>query len=352
MTPTGQVRGKHRRGSRLIRQRWQSAVDFGALEVQAVYISGTVREPFEYYMEDPKARGQMDCPDQPNYPRPDYLSSSRKRLAPQLLFTRRHPPLWRRKCAVASNKSFYDTLPRLTEAPKGKAEHVRLIYDLRLATVDGQQRCKLTKIDEVFTELEPVFPSITTPVPGKMTSSPGCYRNGSTNNLRLRPPTRPSKSHSEDDAQTIVSVSRVVSGARYTKTGECCIHSTTKPVQGIRRRRGLFQRSGPDAPLPPKPKVLVEPFAGGGIITLTALFEKLVGRAVMVELDEDVAAVWITVVEGNAKWLQKRILARSHRESVIAEISICYDVKERAFQTILKNRTFHGGILTLKVPVS
>jgi len=30
--------------------------DFGALEIQAVYISGNVREPFEYFMKDPKGR--------------------------------------------------------------------------------------------------------------------------------------------------------------------------------------------------------------------------------------------------------------------------------------------------------
>lgn len=60
--------------------------DFGALEVQAVYISGNVREPFECYMKNPKVRAKMDWSTQPNYPRPDYLSSSRKRLAPQLLF--------------------------------------------------------------------------------------------------------------------------------------------------------------------------------------------------------------------------------------------------------------------------
>ncbi|GIK11191.1 MAG: hypothetical protein BroJett001_32570 [Chloroflexota bacterium] len=34
--------------------------DFGALEVQAVYISGNVRNPFEHYMEDPKGRANMD----------------------------------------------------------------------------------------------------------------------------------------------------------------------------------------------------------------------------------------------------------------------------------------------------
>lgn len=99
--------------------------------------------------------------------------------------------------------------------------------------------------------------------------------------------------------------------------------------------------------LHPKPKVLVEPFAGGGIISLTAVFEKLVDHVVMIELDEDVAAVWITIVEGNAEWLAKRIIAFDlTKESVVAELSrSATNVQERAFQTILKNRTFHGGIL-------
>ena len=53
--------------------------DFGALEIQAVYISGNVRDPFLYYMEDPGNRSSMDWSTEPKYPRPDYLSSSRKR---------------------------------------------------------------------------------------------------------------------------------------------------------------------------------------------------------------------------------------------------------------------------------
>ncbi|MCC6968681.1 MAG: hypothetical protein IT434_00525 [Phycisphaerales bacterium] len=60
--------------------------DFGALEVQAVYISGNVRNPFEHFMENPAKRSSMDWSTRPNYPNPDYLSSSRKRLAPQLIF--------------------------------------------------------------------------------------------------------------------------------------------------------------------------------------------------------------------------------------------------------------------------
>jgi DNA adenine methylase len=97
----------------------------------------------------------------------------------------------------------------------------------------------------------------------------------------------------------------------------------------------------------PKPKILVEPFTGGGIISLTALFENLVQKAVMVELDDEIAAVWESIVKGDAEWLANRILAfELSREAVINEISKpARTQKEKAFQTILKNRTFHGGIL-------
>src|ERR1700679_3436393 len=58
-------------------------------------------------------------------------------------------------------------------------------------------------------------------------------------------------------------------------------------------RRWMFSR--------PKPKVLVEPFAGGGIISLTAAFESLAEKTVMVELDRQIAAVWETIIGGDAK---------------------------------------------------
>ena len=43
--------------------------DFGALEIQAVYISGNVRDPFEYFMKDLQGRASMDWSKEPNYPR-------------------------------------------------------------------------------------------------------------------------------------------------------------------------------------------------------------------------------------------------------------------------------------------
>lgn len=144
--------------------------DFGALEIQAVYISGNVREPFEYFMEDPKTRGLMDWSNQPNYPRPDYLSSSRKRLAPQLLFKGGILHNWNKKIAVALSKGFFDTLPKLKCVSKTKANIAWLIYDLELVEGKkiGEARYSLKKVDEVFTEFEPALISITKPYPGKI----------------------------------------------------------------------------------------------------------------------------------------------------------------------------------------
>jgi len=95
------------------------------------------------------------------------------------------------------------------------------------------------------------------------------------------------------------------------------------------------------------PHVLVEPFAGGGIISLTTAFENLADSVVMVELDDHIAAVWETIFDGNASWLVKRILFfELTPESARAEISkLPRSRRELAFQTILKNRTAHGGIL-------
>lgn len=142
--------------------------DFGALEVQAVYISGNVRDPFEFYMKDPKSKTSMDWSTQPNYPRPDYLSSSRKRLVPQLLFKGGILHTWQKKTAVALNKGFYDTLPPMKSVSKEKGEIAWLIYDLEIIEDCGQKRYSLRKIEEVYTEFEPALLTITTPLPGKI----------------------------------------------------------------------------------------------------------------------------------------------------------------------------------------
>ena len=57
-----------------------------------------------------------------------------------------------------------------------------------------------------------------------------------------------------------------------------------------------------------KPQTLIEPFAGGGIVSLTAVFEGLVEQAVMVEIDESVSSVWRAILDGHAQWLANRIV--------------------------------------------
>ena len=101
------------------------------------------------------------------------------------------------------------------------------------------------------------------------------------------------------------------------------------------------------AALDTEPRILVEPFAGGGIISLTALFENLVERAVMVEIDDEIAAVWESVVNGDAEWLANRIPPfNMTKEAVLQELKKTPNTRrEKAFHTILKNRTLHGGIL-------
>lgn len=145
-------------------------LDFGAVEIQAVYISGNVREPFDYYMSDPPGRALMDWSKGPNYPRPDYLSSSRKRLVPQLIYKGGILHGWKKKIAVALNKSFFATLPSLKQVPECDADIAWLIYDLKLLKgKSGEpERYNLAKVDEVFTEIEPALRTITTPSPGKI----------------------------------------------------------------------------------------------------------------------------------------------------------------------------------------
>jgi DNA adenine methylase len=98
-----------------------------------------------------------------------------------------------------------------------------------------------------------------------------------------------------------------------------------------------------------RPDELVEPFAGGGIVSLTVAFEGLAEGVTMVEMDEQLASVWSTIIEepGGAGRLAERIVSfdltpETVREVLDAEPSTD---QECAFRTILKNRVNRGGIL-------
>ena len=140
--------------------------DFGALEVQAVYISGNVRRPFERFMESPEANWNMNWRTEVNYPHPDFLSSSRKRLAPQLLYKGGIIHAWGKKSAVALDSNFFATLPNLKEVSASKAEMAWLIYDLVFDQASNRYRLQWTRT--VYTGFESALITLTKSEPGNI----------------------------------------------------------------------------------------------------------------------------------------------------------------------------------------
>ncbi|PKO61214.1 MAG: hypothetical protein CVU24_09605 [Betaproteobacteria bacterium HGW-Betaproteobacteria-18] len=137
-------------------------IDFGSVEIQAVYISGNVRDPFEFYMSDPATNGAIGWRGA-KYPRPDYLSSSRKRLAPQMIMKGGIFKSWGKKQAIVLHKGFYDTLPTLEEIPverKYEADIAWLIYDL--IPHKTENRLVLTLLKTLYTDFGTALATITT----------------------------------------------------------------------------------------------------------------------------------------------------------------------------------------------
>ena len=95
-----------------------------------------------------------------------------------------------------------------------------------------------------------------------------------------------------------------------------------------------------------KPDLLIEPFAGGAIVSLTAVMEDLVNQAVMVEIDRDVAAFWRSALESGdtmQDWITdfEPTLDRLRQLEQDAPSSVL----EHGFRTLVLNRTRRNGIL-------
>lgn len=141
------------------------------------------------------------------------------------------------------------------------------------------------------------------------------------------------KNHQKEASQLVVNVASVPQRSPFRYPG-----GKTWLIPVV--RRWLKQSN--------EAKTLIEPFAGGGIVSLTAAFENLAEMVVMVELDHEVAAVWEVIINGDHNWLADKIysfdLNPENANSILKKED--KTVKEQAFSTILKNRIFHGGIIT------
>jgi DNA adenine methylase len=96
-----------------------------------------------------------------------------------------------------------------------------------------------------------------------------------------------------------------------------------------------------------QPNRLIEPFAGGAIVSLTAGFEGLARHVIFSELDPEVAAVWRVVLNGQSEWLASRILNFDLSERTARDVlqGTSNELRERAFRCILRNRVQRGGIM-------
>ena len=95
-----------------------------------------------------------------------------------------------------------------------------------------------------------------------------------------------------------------------------------------------------------RPDVFVEPFAGGGIASLTAVMEGYADRAVLCEKDPDVSNIWQCMLD-DAEELARRVecfeATPENIQTIFAEE--CVSEMDAAFRTLIRNRVSRGGIM-------
>lgn len=96
-----------------------------------------------------------------------------------------------------------------------------------------------------------------------------------------------------------------------------------------------------------RPLEFVEPFAGGGIVGLSVLFDGLAEHLTLVEIDDDVAAVWKIILSNKAKEFANRIAWFEPTRQAVNQIleKRPTSIFGRAFATMVRNRVQRGGIM-------
>ena len=94
-----------------------------------------------------------------------------------------------------------------------------------------------------------------------------------------------------------------------------------------------------------RPEIVIEPFAGGAIVSLTAVMEQWVSKAVMLERDRDVAALWHVALGDVAGLIRLIKTFEPTREGICNLARETPTTRTRhAFRTLVLNRTRYGGI--------
>ena len=102
-----------------------------------------------------------------------------------------------------------------------------------------------------------------------------------------------------------------------------------------------------------KPRLLIEPFAGGAIVSLTAVMEEMVESSLLAEIDHDVAAFWHSALRQGRELCDLIYRFEPTRQDVEALAQTEPEQPlERGFRTLVLNRTRRGGILAAGASLS
>lgn len=99
-----------------------------------------------------------------------------------------------------------------------------------------------------------------------------------------------------------------------------------------------------------RPELLVESFAGGAVVGLTAAAEQWVDHVLLVEKDDEISAVWSLVIHGPDDEFEKLLTAIADYEFTTENVRNTIDSRprlahRRALRTLVKNRGNRGGIM-------
>ena len=95
-----------------------------------------------------------------------------------------------------------------------------------------------------------------------------------------------------------------------------------------------------------RPSVFVEPFAGGGIASLTAVMDGYVDKAVLCEKDPDISNLWRHLLDEPEQLAQlvENFVPTTDNVRNVLETASDYGI-DAAFRTLLRNRINRGGII-------
>lgn len=137
------------------------------VEMQGTYISGAIGAAFRWYMEDPTNHALGKWPKK-SWPRADFLSSSRKRLFPQLVAKGNATvSTWGKTQAVVVDRPFFDAM-RGADLPTARPEAANLVWLIYRVEPGVDNRLTLELDEVVYTDYETCMPIMSTPAPGRL----------------------------------------------------------------------------------------------------------------------------------------------------------------------------------------